>query len=187
MAKEVKTIICRKVKHKSSHPKVNCKFSFITYSMCTECQAPSHSHKICVVKSNRYILCYRIYYANTLNANANWCWVAKNDTRAQNSLTHTAPPLARCMLWACDPRAGFQLADRHQLEKLELYKQAIRGFLLGHIYAALCLALSAIMAVGIDDVYGFWLIYQIKWGQNAFIFCIQLAILAIKSQQNCQR
>lgn len=23
------------------------------------------------------ILCYRIYYANTLNANANWCWVAK--------------------------------------------------------------------------------------------------------------
>lgn len=89
----MKTIICRKVKHKSSNPKVNCKFRLLlsvstdseihhqfTHIVATD--AIHHSHPQDLWLNRIDILCYRIYYANTLSANANCQRVfQKNDTR----------------------------------------------------------------------------------------------------------
>lgn len=89
----MKTIICRKVKHKSSNPKVNCKFRLLL-SVSTDSEihhqfthivatnAIHHSHPQDLWLNRIDILCYRIYYANTLSANANCQRVfQKNDTR----------------------------------------------------------------------------------------------------------
>lgn len=79
----MKTIICRKVKHKSSNPKVNCKFRLLlSVSTDSENQPPRRHSYPQDLRLNRIdILCYRIYYANTLSANANCQSFPKSDTR----------------------------------------------------------------------------------------------------------
>lgn len=138
----MKTIICRKVKHKSSNPKVNCKFRLLlsvstdseihhqfTHIVATD--AIHHSHPQDLWLNRIDILCYRIYYANTLSANANCQRVfQKNDTRVFRircklrctptttpTHTHTHP----CCVLMCF--YDIRLSERHL--NVELWKEVI--------------------------------------------------------------